>query len=290
MYMKKKIIIMIIIGIICIPFLSIVIDHYMFTVSHYTVQNNKIPKTFEGYKILQLSDLHSKNFGSENTLILQKIQNEKPDIVVMTGDMINQSDVDFTVFLKLATKIAQIYPSYYIVGNHEQNMKAEKRDALLASLKESNVTILDNEKVTLQKGDESIDLYGLWYHLRYYKNANNEYTKDIELNADYIQNLIGESQADRYQILLTHNPLYFNAYTEWGANLVLSGHIHGGIARIPFIGGILSPEITFFPEYDAGIFEQKNTTMIVNRGLGYGAIPIRIFNMPEISVITLKSE
>lgn len=264
-------------------------DNNCIEVTHYTVKSDKIPASFNGFKILQISDLHSKSFGKDNARLVKKINSENPDIVVMTGDMVNSEDTGFEVFTGLVEKIGKNCQVFYIVGNHEQNLSTDRQEALTEKLDELGVDILDNEKVTIVKGPDSINLYGLWFNLRYYKDMNNEYTKDVFFGEEQINTVLGMADDDSFNILLTHNPLYADTYAEWGADLTLSGHVHGGMIRIPFIGGLLSPERVFFPEYDSGEYTVDGKTLIVNRGLGNGYFGVRIFNMPEISVITLSN-
>lgn len=288
MKVKRKNILIVVILLVIIAAAKIYFDNNFLEVSQYTVKSNKIPTSFKDFKILQLSDLHSKNFGNRNNKLIKKVNSENPDIIVMTGDMVNTKDTDFEVFINLAEQISKRYDTYYIVGNHEQNLTDDKRKILIDKLNEIGIRVLDNEKVTITRGTESINLYGLWFALRYYKDLNNEYTKDVFFGAKQIQTVLGNLDIDSYNILLTHNPLYADTYSNWGADLTLSGHIHGGMIRIPFIGGLLSPERKFFPKYDAGKYQVNGKVLIVNRGLGNGDFGIRVFNRPEISVITLS--
>jgi predicted MPP superfamily phosphohydrolase len=268
---------------------KIYFDNNFLGISQYTVTSNKIPPSFEGYKILQLSDLHSKSFGDSNSKLIKKITSENPDIIVITGDMVSADDTDFEVFTDLAKEISQQYNTYYIVGNHEQSLSMSKQKKLTDKLTEIGVKVLDNEKATITRDGESINLYGLWFNLRYYKDSSNEYTKDVFFGEEQIQTILGDLDTNSYNILLTHNPLYADTYSSWGADLTLSGHIHGGIIRIPFVGGLLSPERKFFPKYDGGMYQVGDKLLIVNRGLGNGGFGIRIFNQADISVITLKN-
>lgn len=285
---KRKIMLIIVILLILIAALRLYIDNNVLEVSYYKVKSDKIPASFKGFKILQLSDLHSKSFGSNNKKLIRKINRENPDIVVMTGDMVSERDSDFEVFINLAEQIGKRYDTYYIVGNHEQNLDDVLRKALIDKLINIGIRVLDNEKVTITRGKDSINIYGLWFNLRYYKDVNNEYTRDIYFGAGQIQSILGNLDTGSYNILLAHNPLYADTYSNWGADLILSGHIHGGMIRIPFAGGLLSPEIKLFPEYDAGKYQVNGKTLIVNRGLSRGEFGFRVFNRPEISVITLS--
>lgn len=288
MKVNKKNSIVIVFLVILIIATGIYCDNNVLQVSHYKVTSNKIPASFKNFKILQLSDLHSKSFGSANCRLIKKINDEKPDIVVMTGDMINTKDTDYEVFINLAKEMCKSYKTYYIVGNHEQNLSDDKLKNLKNELKSIGVKVLDNEKVTITKGIGSINLYGLWFGLKYYKDINKKYNQNVYFGTEQIKTILGDLDDNSYNILLTHSPLYFDTYSAWGADLTLSGHIHGGMIRIPFIGGLFSPEKEFFPKYNAGKYMIKGKELIVNRGLGNGNFGIRIFNRPEITVITLS--
>jgi len=248
--------------------------------TNYCVESPKIPDAFHGYKILQLSDLHSKSFGENNRKLLEIVRHAAPDIIVITGDMVNRSDSYFDGFYKLAKALALQYKVYYIVGNHEQRLSARNLKILFAKLTELGVTVLNNEKITLTKGKDTVHLYGLWCDLGYYKI--DEAAKKHYYNKSMVENSLGVCD-DGYNILLAHNPLLFSAYANWGADLTLSGHVHGGTVRLPLVGGLLSPERKFFPKYSAGEYRYKGKKLIVSRGLG----DLRIGNPPEIPVITL---
>lgn len=258
-------------------------------VSKYDVSSSKIPKAFNGYKILQLSDLHSKSFGEDNRRLIEVIDKEKPDIVVMTGDMINSFEEEFCVFLDLAEKLKK-YKVYFVEGNNETKLSREEKLELIKELKNRGVRILDNEKIRLTKDGSFIGLYGVWCDLCYYKEIKSVYKKDTYFQKKNIEKVLGYTDKKEFNILLAHNPLYFDTYAKWGADLTLSGHIHGGLIRIPGVGGLLSPERKFFPKYSKGQYEIKDSKLIVNRGLGGKPLLPRVFNKPEISVITLNSE
>ena len=273
--------------VIILAFLSYLIGLIWIDISRYEISSTKIPKSFDGYTILQLSDLHSKSFGENHEKLMKKVDAEKPDIIVLTGDMVNIKD--FSTFYSLAEKLTEKYPVYYIVGNHELRLSLQKYNELLVGLRHIGVNVLNNKSISLFKNNERIALTGFTLPLSNYANK----LKNIEhkeLSAKTMEQFIGTSEKNTFQILLSHNPLYFDTYSDWGADLTFSGHIHGGLIKLPIIGGILSPERTFFPKYFAGKYEKDSSTLIVNRGLGNGTINLRIFNNPEISVIKLKSQ
>lgn len=269
--------------------ISYFIGFFWIDVTKYEIASSKIPKNFDGYTILQLSDLHSKSFGKNHETLLKKIDAEQPDMIVLTGDMINTNDADFSGFYQLAETLTQTYPVYYIVGNHEQNLPLRKYTELLAHLRQIGVTVLNNQSVSIFKDADRIELTGFTLPLPYYTNQLKDQVQK-ELTPEILTQFIGTPQKEIFQIFLSHNPLYFDTYSSWGADLTLAGHIHGGIIRFPFIGGLLSPERTFFPKYSGGTYKKEDATLIVNRGLGNGTVNFRIFNNPEITVIRLKSE
>lgn len=261
-------------------------ENHMLQTTEYTISSEKIPREFEGYRILQLSDLHSRCFGHKNARLLRKIEEAEPDLIVMTGDMITRTDLDHHVFLHAARLLGKRYLCYYVLGNHEQALKPADFSVYLACVSSFGVRVLDNAKADLFRNGESIRLYGMWYPLKYYKESKHIAKHEV-FQAGDMHRLMGRCDASRYTILLTHNPLSFPVYSGWGADLTLCGHVHGGMIRLPFLGGLLSPERGFFPKYSAGAYERKETEMIVSRGLGSGLFGARILNPPEIVLIKL---
>ncbi|WP_213975081.1 metallophosphoesterase [Tepidanaerobacter acetatoxydans] len=265
-------------------------------ITEYTITSPKIPEEFEGFKILQLSDLHSKEFGRDNIRLIEQIKAQNPDIIVATGDMLNSGNDNGQVFYNLAKELVKEFKLYYIKGNHEQiaEFKAEEAgsgwfDSYMDELRNLGVIILDNDKAELKKGDASINLYGLEISLLLYRGRySSNYNGEKSIDVISIEKKLGRREREKYNILLTHNPAYFQIYSRWGADLVLSGHVHGGIVRLPLLGGLLSPDATFFPKYDAGEFELGDSKMIVSRGLGNSTLRLRVFNRPEIITITLR--
>lgn len=264
---------------------------FFLVTSTYQVASSKLPASFDGYTIVQLSDYHSANLFHNR--VLERIRKIDPDLVVMTGDMITNKSEDFEDFLTLAKEITADYLVYYIVGNHEQGLaynhsvSSDRLDQLLTELAEEGVHILDNEKISLTKGSDSIDLYGLWFNLRYYNNPQGD--TSYTFGSNEITQLLG-TKSDHFSILLTHNPGYFATYSKWGADLTLTGHIHGGIIRLPILGGVLSPDYVFFPQYDKGAYYDKDHEMIVSSGIGSGSIIPRFYNCPEVVKIVLQKK
>lgn len=259
----------------------------MFEITHYNIRSERIPRSFHDYKIAHLSDLHGMVYGESNERLICAIKREAPDVVVMTGDMMDRRKGAVKRAVDLCKRIAEDYPVYYAVGNHEQTLHAPLWKEARKELLNIGVHILDNQQNLLVKGKESIEIYGLTTPMVYYKDPLGEYEKGITLRKEDIERYIGTGDKDRFQILLAHNPLYFPAYYNWGADLTMSGHIHGGIIRIPGMGGVLSPDLTLFPKYDAGHFQRKNRHLIVSRGLGNNFL-FRVYNRPELVIISLK--
>jgi predicted MPP superfamily phosphohydrolase len=254
-------------------------------ISKYEIKSDKIPKEFNNFKIVHLSDFHSNSFIGNTTKIVKKIDDQKPNIVVMTGDMVNKYDKKFDGFLELAQVLSKKYKIYYIVGNHEQRLKKSDLKLILDRLNKLGIKILKDEKIVLREKKDHLNLYGIDVPLNFYKIRNKPLI-DLE---EIITPVLESCKEEEYNILLAHNPLYFEKYAKYNLDLILSGHVHGGMIRLPFLGGLLSPERKFLPKYSSGVYEANNKKMIVSRGIGHSKPLIRIFNMPEILSITLLS-
>lgn len=251
---------------------------------HYQIISEKISFPI---KIAQLSDLHGATYGNGYSLLLECLHCEKPDIVVMTGDLVDERDASLDPFLSLCQEISKIYTAYYIPGNHEQRFSNLKLERLLSQLKTLGITVLINGSELVLFHGTNFRIYGLVTPMKYYKDLLRNYHPGACLSAADINQLIGNCDSDLFSILLSHNPLYFPSYSQWGADLTLSGHIHGGIIRLPGLGGLLSPEAKFFPKYDGGYFMENGKHLVVSRGLGNN-FAIRINNPPELVFVTLK--
>ena len=272
--MEKIYIILTIILIIII--ISIIYSHINIDITKYEIKNKKIDKDLT---IIFLSDLHNRNITKK---IVDIIKNIKVDIILFGGDMINDNNSENKNFLKLYNKLKN-NTIYYTFGNHEERLEDIERKEYLKKLSKTNINLLNNSKINISK---NITILGLDSELLRYMKFGRK-----GLDKEYITNKLGTINTDKYNILLAHNPLEFNSYVDYNADLVLSGHIHGGLIRIPFIKGLLSPDISFFPKYDSGEYNSKNTKMIVSRGLGYSKrIPFRVFNPAEVVIINLKKE
>lgn len=261
------------------------IDHNLIMITSYEVKSAEIPSTFDGYKILQISDLHNEDFGEQ---ITKKITQESPDIIVLTGDMVSANDINYAVFLDFAKYLSNKYDVYYIKGNHEGDLTKENYSVLEDALNLYGIKVMDNEMRKLEKEGSYINLYGMWCNQRYYSRADVD--ENYVIKEETVVKLLGEADEDEYNILLMHTPVYFEAYESWGADLVISGHMHGGLIRLPYLEGVCSPDRKLFPKYCYGRYEINDSTMIISSGLSRGETGFRLFNCPEIVSITLKSE
>ena len=250
-------------------------------VNEYEIVNDRIPQGFDGFRIAQISDLHNTEFGERNEKLIQLLSQTDPDIIVITGDLIDSRHTDIEIALDFARQAIKLAPVYYVSGNHEARVR--EYEDLKMSLVEAGVIVLEDQKVQITREGKSISILGI---------------DDPSFQEDYLfgdaasvtSSALSELQneSDGYTVLLAHRPELFETYVDAGVDLVFSGHAHGGQFRLPFIGGLVAPNQGFFPKYDAGLFSEGSTTMIVSRGVGNSIIPIRFNNRPEIVVAELK--
>ena len=252
-------------------------------INEYKIIHDQIPESFSGFRIAQVSDLHNAELGNGNENLLAMLSQSNPDMIVLTGDLIDSRHTDIEIALDFAGKAVQIAPVYYVTGNHEA--RVSEYEQLKTGLTDLGVTVLENQKVQITRDGESITLMGI---------------QDPSFRTDY---LFGDAESvsrqaitslqnasDGYTVLLSHRPELFDLYVDAGIDLVFSGHAHGGQFRLPFVGGLVAPNQGFFPKYDAGQFIEENTTMVVSRGVGNSIVPFRINNPPEIVVVELKRQ
>lgn len=286
---NKKIIVLIFIALVFIGILMCFIKKI--DVTKYTISNEKIPEEFNGFKIVQLSDFHSQGYRNTTEDIISKVKDINPNIIVMTGDMVSWDMEDIEEAKNLIKSLVESYPIYYIDGNHEhlaEILRPGKYVAFIEFMKELGVTTIKNDYIEIYKGDKSINLYGINLPL---DGATGLYVNKFQLEKNYVEKTLPKANEEKFNILLAHTPTFIKQYSKWGADLVLAGHMHGGIVRIPFTNiGLLSPERTIFPKYAAGKFKVNGSIMIVNRGIGGSSFDLRLFNNPEITVITLRSK
>ncbi len=229
-------------------------------------------KDFKGFKILQISDYHNKKFLKEDYFI-NRVKESLPDIIVITGDIINSRKPDYDEVEKSIKEIVKIAPVYYTTGNHEQRLKEFPK--FIEKMKRLGVIVLEDESVEIEGKSGGLNIIGL-NDPTYYgkKNLLNSLEKNIK--------------EDKYNILLCHRPELFKEYVKNNVDLAFTGHAHGGQIRLPIIGALFAPNQGFLPEYDGGVHREKNTTMVVSKGIGSSLIPFRVFNKPEIVLVEIN--
>ena len=252
------------------------------TVSRITVRGARIPAGFDGFRIAQVSDLHDAEFGEGNEKLLDMLAECEPDIIVMTGDLIDANRTDIDLTLRFAEGAVDIAPVYYVTGNHEGAVM--EYWILREGMAAFGVILQSDRMCRLTRGGDTLLLAGL-------DDPNFATREEIaEGFPAMIENKLARltDGGDEYTVLLAHRPEYIDSYIAGGADLVLSGHAHGGQIRLPFIGGLAAPGQGLFPKYDAGLYSVGGSDMIVSRGLGNSLFPLRVNNRPEIVLITLE--
>lgn len=249
----------------------------------YTIISEKLPEAFAGYRIAHVSDLHNAEMGDESEKLLAVLRDAEPDMIVITGDLIDSRNTDISVALAFAGEAVQIAPCYYVTGNHEA--RVSEYSELKAGLETAGVVVLENMKAKIERSGYTITLLGVddpSFHTDYFFGA------DATVIGTELEELATEK--DGFTVLLSHRPELFDTYAESDVDLVLTGHAHGGQFRLPFVGGLVAPNQGFFPEYDAGLYTSENTNMIVSRGIGNSIIPFRFNNRPEVILIELQTK
>ena len=266
----KKILILMLIIIILIPFCLYQNKHLVITT--YTYESEKLRADLDGYRIVQISDLLNAEFGKENKKLLETIRSCSPDIIVITGDLVDSNHTNVERAVAFVNEAVKIAPVYYVTGNHEYWLDPSENEQMMQGILAAGACDLDDEAVRIEKGDSSFMLAGL---------------DDQHLSDETLKNLLQEQKNELF-IVLAHEPQYLQNYANAGADLVLTGHAHGGQIRLPFVGGIVAPDQGFLPEYTSGKYNSTDTEMIVSRGLGNSIIPVRLFNYPEVVCVELR--
>lgn len=279
---KTKIIILISILLIFLVCLYLYYENNYLQVSNYTIESDKIPKDFNKFKIVHISDFHNTKSKKLKDNLIKEIKNNKPNIIALTGDLIDANKTDIDIAISFVKKINNVAPIYYVTGNHEANIN--NYDELKEKLKNNKVIVLDDNVEKLKINDKEINLIGI----NDPQMSHNDYSKDSVIVKDKLISI--QYNKNNFSILLSHRPELIKTYAEHSFDLVLSGHAHGGQIRIPFIGGLVAPNQDLFPKYTSGIYEMANTKMIVSRGIGNSILPFRINNRPELVVIELNNK
>lgn len=279
-FKRKQIIIVIILAFLALVVGWTVWGNLTIGTTHYEIAFENLPSSFEGYKIAQISDLHNAKFGENNARIIEILHEEKPDMIAITGDLIDSNRTDIDIAVQFMQQAVHIAPCYYVTGNHEAWI-GEDYQQLEKKMIDVGVRILHDEVMPIYKDGESIQLIGL---------DDPDFTdRDAVVQDSMLDSKLKNLKLqDGFKLLLSHRPETVHSYVSTNVDLVLSGHAHGGQFRMPFIGGIVAPNQGLFPEYDAGVFDERGTTMVVSRGIGNSIIPVRLNNRPEIVIVKLQ--
>ena len=281
------------------------IEKRLLKVTEYHIPAEGAGNAPEDLKIVLLADLHNNTFGPKNVILSEKIRELHPDLIIVAGDLITkqQPSIPGNAY-DLMEALVKDYPIYYGYGNHERHLsellnESEEKDRIDENIKtryesflefkrvlqDKGVHFLVDESITFRKGKTSLRISGL--------NASRECysrTEVFPMDSAYLEKHIGTSDPKEYQLLIAHHPIYFEAYAKWGADLTLAGHLHGGLVRLPHFGGVISPQYSFFPTYDSGVFTAGNRRMIVSKGLGSHSFMLRLFNRPELVLIHIRKQ
>lgn len=250
-----------------------------YKISSYSLTEEKIRGG--RFRFVMISDLHNE-YRPELPAAVEAC---KPDFIIVAGDAATHSRRSGKAFFHNAERmlhcLAESAPLYFIPGNHELRMGEQAEIFRRLLEKNANIRWLSNETMAIKSGKASLQLAGLFLPRRYYRAGE-------ELTPELITQLLGQPRGDEFCLLVAHTPQFFPAYASWGADLTLSGHLHGGVARIPGLGGVVSPYGELFPRYDRGLFKEHGKSMIVSAGAGMHTVPVRIMNPREIVEITLR--
>ncbi len=268
---------------ILILFICALIERFIILTRRQKIYLDNLPLSFNGLKILQISDIHHRKFGKDQSRIIKRVKKEKPDIIVITGDLISRYMRDFSSAGRFCKSLSEISPVLFSIGNHEIDLPEKVMKTYLETLKNSGVHVLFNSEYTMQKDSDILKFVGAALDISVYHDGNFKYDNLDTYSLEKLENDIGVRSG--CTVLLVHNPLVFETLALWNADLILSGHVHGGVIRLPFIGGLLSPERKLFPVYTRGLYKLNSSQLYVSAGLG----KLRLFNPPEINLITLLS-
>lgn len=259
-------------GIIAVLFCFFYYENHHLVVTEFIYTDETAENYPDGYRIVQISDLHNAVFGRNNRMLVGKITELAPDMIVLTGDLVDSNHTDIDAAIELVEQITRSCPVYYITGNHEYWLDESDRQKLFNGLEQAGAVLLLNECITIETSDGTFDLIGL---------------DDRSLADSTLTSLLGECDGGKLRIVLAHEPQYIEKYAAADADLVLCGHAHGGQFILPFIGPVIAPDQGWFPQYTAGAYCSGDMTMFVSRGLGNSVIPVRLFNDPEVVCVEL---
>lgn len=249
---------------------------------------NHLPESFSGTRVLQISDLHNRCFGKEQSYLLEVTRRANPDYIFVTGDLIDEHHRRIDGVIQYLSGAIRTAPIFYVSGNHEWKAKGQY-SKLLKHMVTMGVIVLQDEIIELERGEDKLQLIGMDDPYKLKDKCNRAY--DRVSSEGFLKRFIqvNRDRKKMFTILLSHRPEFFHFYARAGIDLIYAGHAHGGMIRIPGVGGMLAPHQGFFPRYAEGVIERNDTTMVVSRGLGDGIVPFRINNRPEVVVTILES-
>lgn len=265
---------------------------HTFRVREYEIISPKLNGIKKNLQVVLLSDLHNHVYGEKNKKLLDEIRKIHPDLILVAGDMlVGKEDISWEVAAQFAEQLPEICPVYYGNGNHEQRMKEQQEvygDAFFSykeRLEKAGIHFLENQTDQIKIAGRTIVVTGLELPNSYYKKFRKHF-----LGKERLEEMLGKGETENFQILIAHNPVFFQDYRNWGADLVVSGHLHGGIIRIPGVGGLITPQAKLFPKYSGELTKEEESYIAVSRGLGSHTVNIRLFNEAEIVALELKPE
>ncbi|OCS86613.1 metallophosphoesterase [Caryophanon tenue] len=250
------------------------VNNQWLVTTEYVYEAEEIPESFDGFRIVQVSDLHDAQFGSQQQRLINKVEQQQPDAIFLTGDLIDSNRYDLEQSLQAVEAFVDMAPVYYVLGNHE--VATNLVDDIYARLEALGVETLKNEAVTLTRVAQTMTIAGIEDPLM------NTPTEEMLVQAFH------DVPDAQFSLLLAHRPEMVALYGQSEADVVFTGHAHGGQIRIPFVGGLIAPGQGYFPQYTSGRYDEGTTTMYLSRGLGNSVVPYRIFNLPEIVVVELR--
>lgn len=267
------------------------IDLKKHVITEYTINTAKPGKAFDGYTIVMLSDFHNNSYGVDVSAVMADIKRISPDIIIVAGDIYTgKKGVDNKQAEYFLKKLAAEYEVYYGIGNHEQRMQGNEKEygdmyeRFENLVNKTGIKLLLNETAEIKRADSQINITGFRIGNEFYKKF-----RRVPMSDNYMDSVLNKPDRNIYQILIAHTPVYFEQYAKWGADLIFSGHLHGGMAKIPGFGGIIAPNYRLFPKYDSGKYEEYGSTMILGAGIGTHTINIRPFNPAEIVKVTINT-
>ncbi|KOS66203.1 phosphoesterase [Lysinibacillus contaminans] len=252
------------------------VNNHWIVVSEHVYESERVPSSFDGMRIVQVSDLHDALFGNKQEKLVRKVKAANPDVIFITGDLVDSNRYNLEQSLQAVRQFVKLADVYYVLGNHE--VATNKVNEIYEALSSLGVHVMANTSTVLERNGERLSIVGIEDPLTGME------TKDMLAMAT------AHIPQDRFTLLLAHRPEVFDVYVDQGIDVVFSGHAHGGQIRIPGVGGLVAPGQGLFPKYTAGVYEENETRMVVSRGLGNSSVPYRIFNLPEIVVFELHNK